>query len=273
MKLHHSKPLPEINGFLKLKNQDWLEKQRVAGKVAASCLVMLEKEVRSGTNKSMIELDRIAGEFICDNGCQVTFFGYKGFPGNICVSINEQLVHGIPTERRLQEGDLVSFDLGATYQNCIADTAITIIFGEARKPEHTRLVLATEEALMKGIAAIKVGNRLGCIGNAIYRSARGNGFEVITQYGGHGIDTRADGTGQPHAPPFVSNKASLDEGIRIQPGLVIAIEPLLCTASTQTVVDQDGWTVKTLSGISAHYEHSVYVHEDHVEIITDRSGI
>lgn len=269
MKVNLKGSLPDGNGLFKLKNKEWLEKQRVAGKIAANALSMLEHLVKERTEKSLLELDRLAYEYINDHGCQPTFLGYHNFPNSCCISVNKQLVHGIPTNYVLQEGDLVSFDLGATYQESIADTAITCIYGEA-KSEYVKLVSACETALMEGINAIAVGKRLGVIGNAIYKSARNNGFSVVTQYGGHGICNHADGKGMPHAPPFVSNKASSDEGIRIQPNMVLAIEPLLVLGgSTGTKVDKDGWTVWS-ENISAHFEHSVFIHEDHVEIITDR---
>jgi methionyl aminopeptidase len=252
------------NGLCKLKNQDWLNKQRIAGKIAADTLVNLQRQVEGKTTRSLLELNEIAEQQIINAGGIPTFKGYKGFPAGVCISVNKQLVHGIPVDYKLQDGDVVSFDLGVTIEGAIADTAITCIYGTPKSEIHATLVKATEESLMKGIAAIQVGNRLGCIGHAISKCARGYGFSVITKYGGHGLDWNV-----PHASPFVENKAELDQGIRIQPGLTIAIEPMLVVGSTDTRTLEDGWTVVT-NDIGAHFEHSVFVHPDHVEIITQR---
>jgi methionyl aminopeptidase len=253
------------NDFVKLKNQNWLDKQRVAGKIAANTLILLQDYVNNKTTHSLIELNKIAETFITDAGGIPTFKGYKGFPSGVCVSVNKQLVHGIPTDYKLQDGDVVSFDLGVTIDGAIADTAITCIYGKPKSERHVTLIKATEESLMKGIEAIAVGKKLGVIGNAIYRCAKGHGFSVITKYGGHGLDWDC-----PHASPFVENKSDPNDGFRIQPGLSIAIEPMLVFGDTETKVLDDGWTVAT-NDIGAHFEHSIFVHEDHVEIITDRN--
>ena len=255
------------NGLFKLKNQDWLERQRIAGRIAAQSLKQLEDYVKGKTFHSMAEHVAAIDRFIIREGGTPTFKNYKGFPAAVCVSINKQLVHGIPDDTVLGHGDIVSFDLGVTYQGAIADTALTCIMGTPKLERHVEMVRATEEALMKGIAAIQVGKRLGCIGHAISRHAKNSGFGLITNYGGHGLDWSI-----PHAAPFVSNTGSPDEGIRIQPGLSIAIEPMLVMGSTHTQTLADGWTVVT-PDVSAHFEHSIFVHEDHVEIITDRSKL
>lgn len=254
------------NMVVKLKDQSWLDKQREAGKIASDALLLLQQRVEEKTTRSLLELNQIAEELITKAGGIATFKGYKGFSAGVCISVNKQLVHGIPTDYLLQEGDVVSFDLGVTIDGAIADTAITCICGQAKSAQHVKLVLATELALMKGIQAIKVGSRLGCIGEAIYKSARSNNFSVVNNYGGHGLDWN-----MPHASPFVANKSTANEGIRIQPGLAIAIEPMLVIGSSPaTTTSADGWTVSTPE-IGAHFEHSIFVHEDRVEIITDRT--
>lgn len=257
--------------LIQLKDEKWLENVRVAGKVAANALSLLEKEVKNETNLSLIELNNLAEQFILDNNCQLTFKGYKGFPAGVCISTNLQLVHGIPTDYHLRDGDIVSFDLGATFCGSIADTAITCIYGKPKLERHITLLKAADEALIKGINAIQVGKKLGCIGNAIHRCIKNYGFGTIEKYGGHGINTSEDGCGIPHASPFVSNRANADEGIRLQPGLVLAIEPMAVIGDTYTYVDKDGWTVICPGGLSSHYEHTVFIHEDNVEIITDRN--
>lgn len=262
-----SKNAFSTNSFVKLKNQDWLDKQRIAGKIAAQTLVKLKGFLEGKTFHSMATLNEIAERYIIDAGGIPTFKGYKGFPAGVCVSINKQLVHGIPDDTVLDDGDIVSFDLGVTYEGAIADTALTCIFGQPKSDRHVDLVRTTEEALMKGIEAVAVGKRLGCIGQAIYKYGKGKGYGVIDKYGGHGLDWNV-----PHAAPFVPNKSDAEDGIRIQPGLAIAIEPMLVIGSTNTRTLDDGWTVVT-DDVGAHFEHSIYVHEDHVEIITDRTGL
>lgn len=254
-------------GLFKLKDQNWLDNQRIAGKIAAKALVLLQKLIKDRTELSLLNLNDIAEKFIFDAGGTPTFKGYKGFPAGVCISVNKQLVHGIPANYYLQDGDIISFDLGVTYNGAIADTAITCLYGQPKTKKHVDIIAATELSLLKGIEAIKVGNRLGCIGNAIYKSAKGNGFSVVTKYGGHGLDWNI-----PHAAPFVDNKSEPTQGIRIQPGLSIAIEPMLVPGSTETKTSEDGWTVVT-EDIGAHFEHSIFVHPNHVEIITDRTGL
>lgn len=260
------------NMMVKLKDKTWLERQRVAGRIVAAALKELEGYCKSKTFHSMATLNDVIERFIIKEGATPTFKGHKktghpDFPAGVCISINKALVHGIPDDTVLDNGDVVSFDLGATYQGAIADSAITVIFGPPRDPKHVDLVKSTEEALMKGIEAVAVGKRLGCIGHAISKYAKSKGFGCVANYGGHGLDWNLA-----HASPFVANKSEPTEGIRIQPGLSIAIEPMLTIGKPETRTLDDGWTVVT-PDIGAHFEHSIFVHEDHVEIITDRSKL
>lgn len=265
MKVHSKDPFG-INGFFVLHTNDWLEKQRVAGKLAAKVLSHLEKLVLEGTDCTLLELDAVAEVMIRGEGAIPTFKGYKGFPNTVCCSVNNQLIHGIPTDYHLQNGDLVTFDVGVTIEGAIADTALTCIYGEPRHEWHAKLVKSTAEALNKGIAAISAGKRLGVIGNAIYKSAKNNSFNVINKYGGHSLNWNT-----PHSAPFVENKCEATKGFIMQPGLVLAIEPMLVAGSTQTTITDDGWTVLS-NGLSAHAEHSVFIHEDWVEVITRRDN-
>jgi methionyl aminopeptidase len=267
MRMNAPKELFTENSLVRLKDKNWLEKQRVAGRIAAETLLLLEGFVKSRTFHSCIALNQVAEHYIIKNGGTPTFKGYKGFPAGVCISVNKELVHGIPKDHVFDDGDIVSFDLGVTYQGAIADTAITCIFGKPHAERHVKMVQATEDALMKGIEAIEVGKRLGVIGAAISKHAKATSFNVINNYGGHGLDWDV-----PHAAPFVENKSTPDKGIRIQPGLAIAIEPMFVLGSVTTTTLSDGWTVVT-PDLSAHFEHSVFVHEDHVEIITDRSKL
>jgi methionyl aminopeptidase len=268
MRTNAPKELFHENNFVSLKNKDWLDKQRVAGRIAAETLFHLQSRIFiSSVGPTLIELNEEAEAYIASKGGICTFKGYKGFPAGVCISVNKQVVHGIPTDYRLQPGDLVSFDLGVTIEGAIADTAITCIYGPPNSERHVKLVEDTEAALMRGINAIKIGERLGVIGQAIYKDAHAQGYGVINNYGGHGLDWNI-----PHASPFVENKSDASKGIRIQPGLAIAIEPMLTLGSVSTKTLDDGWTVVT-PDLSAHFEHTIYVHEDHVEIITDRSKL
>lgn len=268
MKLNTNRNPLDSSGFFKLKGLDWLEKQRMAGRIAGKTLLLLQKEIADKTTKSLLELNQLAEDYIAQSGGTCTFKGYKGFPAGVCISVNKELVHGIPKDYHLQDGDIISFDLGVTVEGAIADTAVTCIYGQPKSPRHVELINATGESLMRGIKAIEIGKHLGVIGHAVNRCAKNYGFGVINNYGGHGLDWDV-----PHAAPFVANKANVDEGIRIQSGLAIAIEPMLVMGTTSTRVLDDGWTVVT-DDIGAHFEHSIYVHPDgNVEIITDRSKL
>lgn len=253
------------NDILVCRDQQWLEKQRVAGKVVAGALSLLENLVKEKTKLTLLELSKIAEDFIIQNKCTPTFKGYKGFPEAVCCSVNKQLVHGIPGNNCLQEGDVVSFDLGATFEGVIADSANTLIYGEAVSKEHINLINTTREALYAAINKIKIGSQLGVIGDTIYKIGKRNGYGVVHHYGGHGITEN-----NPHCFPFVSNKDEINNGIRFQPGVTIAIEPLFVLGGDNfTYTGNDGWTVLTRN-ISCHMEHTIFIHEDKVEILTLR---
>jgi methionyl aminopeptidase len=255
-----------------LQDDIFLKNQRVAGKIAANAIKQLQWYCENKTFHSMATLDDIIGKYIINEGGICTFRGYKGFPRNFCISINQQLVHGIGGDTVLADGDLVSFDLGVTYRGAISDTALTVIFGTPKSERHVQLVKDTEEALMRGIQAIAIGKRIGCIGNAIYKYSRSKGYSVVTKYGGHGISMTVDGIGIPHSAPFVANKAEINEGVRFQSGMVLAIEPLFVIGSSaKTYTSSDGWTVNC-DNICSHQEHTLYIHSDHVEIISFRDN-
>jgi methionyl aminopeptidase len=271
MKITSKEPFAQ-NGFFVLQDNTFLNNQRIAGKIAAKTLKHLESIILSKTDCTTMQLNNIAEQIIADNGGIPTFKGYKNFPASLCCSVNNQLVHGIPSDYKLQDGDMVSIDLGVTYNNAIADTALTCIYGSPKQDWHVKLISAANEALYKGINAISIGQHIGVIGNAIYKSVKGNGFNVITKYGGHGISTDSNGIGVLHAQPFIDNKADSEVGIRIQPGFSFALEPMLVNGLTDTYTATDGWTIMS-RGISAHVEHTVFIHPDRVEIITERDNL
>lgn len=248
-----------------LKDQKWFERQTVAGKCVGSILKNLNNIITSRSNNlNLKDLENEAIKQFKEWNCKPTFLGYKGFPGAICLSVNRELVHGIPKDYILQDGDVVKFDLGATYEGAIADAAATAIYGTPKSPTHTDLIAVCKGALDHAIKAVAIGKRLGCIGYAIHKYVNGRSrYGLITKYGGHGLDYEI-----PHAPPFVANKAQPTEGIRIQAGLALAIEPMVVMGDTNHRVSEDGWTVTT-PDVGAHFEHSILVGEDKVHVLTD----
>lgn len=251
----------ETNALIALKDSNFLERQRKAGKCVGKALSTINSMIASHTpNLSLLDLEQKAAEIINENHCLPTFKGYKGFPSVICLSVNKELVHGIPSKYILKDGDVVKFDLGATFEGAIADGAATAIYGSS---SHAHMVSTCKEALDNAIKSIQVGKRIGCIGYVISKTAAKHRYGVITAYGGHGIEENV-----PHASPFVPNKSQPTEGIRIQPGMVLAVEPMFSVRPAELKIANDGWTV-VANEVCAHFEHTIFVHPDSVEVITD----
>ena len=250
--------------FVSLKDYNWLAKQKHAGRCVANILNACGIAIESGPpNLFLRDLEELAVKYLDEMECLPTFKNYRGFPSSICTSVNEQLVHGVVTDYKLVDGDVITIDLGATYQGVIADAARTFIYGTPKSKEIVRMLKVCEEALNVGIKAAKVGARLGAVGHSIHKYVKDSGFSLITKYGGHGIDFN-----KPHAEPFVSNRANINDGIRIHSGLTIAIEPMLVMGDTKTKVIDDKWTV-IASGIACHYEHSIFIDSDFTHIVTE----
>lgn len=250
--------------FVTLKDAKWLRRQRIAGECVSSVLKDCGDIITSGnSNLSLRDLEELALRQIRLYNCIPTFLNYEGFPSAICVAVNKQLVHGPVFDYILQDGDVISVDLGATFEGAIADAARTWIYGNAKNKKHVDLLKIGRKALAAGQNAVKIGNRLGAIGNAIYKTGSAAGLGVIQEYGGHGIDYN-----KPHSDPFVANKQSAQSGIHITAGMSIAIEPMLVLGEAKTYEASDGWTVKT-PGIGCHFENSVTVMEDKIHIITE----
>jgi methionyl aminopeptidase len=272
MKLATTNSFNYTSSLVKLKGESWLKNLRIAGNAHKKVMAILAGFVRDKVNMSLLEMDEIAGREISSHGCLPTFKDYKGFPANCCMSINNELVHGIPSNRKLKEGDLITFDFGCTYSEngmpAIADAARTFVFGEGSEATQ-KMIDAGKACFDAGVAAMSIGKRVGVIGEAIHKTAKSLGFNVIENFGGHGVCHTNDGIGTPHTFPFIANKATRNDGIRIQKGLAICIEPLLVPAScpTDTLVSSDKWTVMT-KDIGVHYEDTIYVHEDHMENTT-----
>ena len=233
---------------------------REAGRHAAEVLQILVEAVRPGQN--VLELDRIVRREYKRRGVTPTFLGYQGYPATVCVSINDQIVHGIPRNRELKEGDVVSIDLGATYRGFVGHTAVTVACGKV-SPEAERLIKVTEEALRRGIAAAQPGASIGDIGYAIQSYVESQGMSVVREYVGHGVGRAM------HEEPQVPNYGRPGTGKQLRPGMVIAIEPMVNLGDWRTRKDSDGWTIWTADGsLSAHFEHTIAITEDGPEILT-----
>lgn len=232
-----------------LKTPEQIAKMREAGQVVAAMLAATRASVRPGV--TTLELDRIAADVLKRAGAESSFLGYYGYPNTICTSVNEQIVHGIPSKRRLKEGDIIGIDAGAIVGGWHADAAITVPVGEVSS-EAKKLIAVTEEALRKGIAAARIGSRLGDIGAAVQQYVEAQGYSVVRNYVGHGIGRAM------HEDPQVPNYGTADRGKDIKEGLCVAIEPMVNVGGIATKVLEDQWTVVTLDGsLSAHFEHTV----------------
>ncbi len=222
-----------------------------ASRVVAEALAIVRKAVCLGISTE--ELDRIAEEAIRGRGAIPAFKGYRNFPKTLCASVNEQVVHGIPSKRKLKEGDIIGLDLGAIVGGFYGDSAVTVAVG--RIPEATaKLVQVTEEALYLGIKQAVVGNRLTDISNAVQQHIESSGFSVVTEFVGHGIGR------QLHEEPQVPNYGKPGQGPRLQPGMVLAIEPMVNMGRSAVRVLEDRWTAVTVDGsLSAHFEHTIAI--------------
>lgn len=242
------------------KSKQELEYMREAGRIVALTLQELQKAIEPGI--STAELDRIADHLIRGMGAEPSFKGYDGFPGSICTSVSEQIVHGIPGPRKLVNGDLISIDIGAYYNGYHSDSAWTYPVGQITD-EAKRLLKVTEEALYLGIEEITPDRRLSNISHAIQKHVEGEGFSVIREFVGHGVGREL------HEDPDVPNYGPKNVGPRLKPGMVIAIEPMVNAGKRQIRILEDDWTVITADGKpSAHFEHTVAVTEDGYEILT-----
>jgi methionyl aminopeptidase len=243
-----------------LRSRDEVDAIRASARVVAACLGMLAGEVRPGVTTG--ELDRKAEEFIRSRGGRPAFKGYRGYPASLCVAINEQVVHGIPGPRKLAEGDIVGLDVGVEMGGYYADSARTVAVGTVTA-EAERLLRVTREALERGIAQARAGNRVGDISHAIQRHVESHGFSVVRSLVGHGIGREM------HEEPKVPNYGPPDRGPRLMAGQVIAIEPMVNAGVADVQTLEDGWTVVTRDGsLSAHFEHTVAVWPDGPEVLS-----
>ena len=245
------------------KSPDEIDRMRRAGRVVAATIQRLQEAVRPGVTTA--QLDRLAEEAIRSAGAAPSFKGYRGFPGSICTSLNEQVVHGIPGSRVLRVGDLLSLDVGAIWDGYHADSAISMFVGESFSAEAEKLVRVTEESLEAGISQIRPGGRLSDISHAVQEVAEGAGFSVVREYVGHGIGRSM------HEDPQIPNYGPPGRGPERRRGLVVAVEPRVNLGGWETRGLADEWTVVTADGsLSAHFEHTIALTEDGAEVFTAR---
>ncbi|MGN0820038.1 MAG: type I methionyl aminopeptidase [Christensenellaceae bacterium] len=241
-----------------IKNSSEIELMRKACRITGDVLKLLEDNVKVGITTA--ELDKLAYDYIIGCGAKPSFLGYGGFPGTVCASIDEQVVHGFPSDRVLEEGEIISLDVGAYINGFHGDAARTFAVGSISK-EKQKLIDVTRECFFKGIDGLMVGSTLGDIGGAIQEHAESNGFSVVREMVGHGVGRRL------HEDPAVPNYGRKGTGIRIRKGMTLAIEPMINMGGYEVSID--GWSCVTKDGLpSAHYENTVAITDDGVEILT-----
>jgi methionyl aminopeptidase len=233
---------------------------RDAGRVVAEMHEAIRAIARPGV--TTLALDRAGRDVLAARNARSNFLGYHGYPAVICASVNEQVVHGFPSDYKLKEGDIFSIDIGATLDGFVGDTAITVPVGRVHQ-DLLKLIRATEECLERAIEQCREGRHLGDIGWAVQSHAEAQGYSVVREYVGHGIGRRM------HEDPQIPNYGSPGKGTKIKNGYVFAVEPMINIGTHQTKVLKDGWTVVTLDGLpSAHYEHTIAVTENGPEVFT-----
>ena len=243
-----------------IKSISDLKGMRESGQVAAKVRDIVVKSVSPGVTTA--ELSCYGGELIRSFGAESAFFGYRGFPGQICVSVNEAVVHGVPGKRRIQLGDIVSIDIGVKYGGYIGDTATTVMVG-VTDPEVIRLVRTTEKALDAGIAMAYAGRRLSDISHVIEEVAVDAGFSVVREFVGHGIGRKM------HEDPQIPNFGPPGMGPKLRTGMTLALEPMINLGEADVEVQDDGWTVLTRDRkFSAHFEHTIAITNGKAEILT-----
>ncbi len=248
--------------MITIKSQEEIELMREAGQVVAETLRLLASAIKPGV--VVKDLDKVVRREYAKRGVTPTFLGYLGYPATVCVSVNEELVHGIPGDRVIEEGDLVSIDLGATHKGFVGDSALTVGVGEIT-PDAQRLIDVTRQSLFEGIAVARAGVRLGVVSNAIGEYIESQGFGVVREYVGHGIGRKM------HEEPQVPNFGPPDRGPVLREGMALALEPMVTVGDFRTKKHGDGWTVSTLDGsLCAHFEHTIAIHDGEAEVLTLR---
>ena len=244
-----------------LKTARELKVMREAGRISAKALQLVGEAVEPGV--STYELDKVAYDYIKSQGATPGFLHYNGFPASACISINNEVIHGIPSKKRIvHAGDIVSVDLGAVFEGYNGDNAATFAAGDV-SPEAERLMAVTEESLYEGIKMAQAGGRIGDIGAAIQGYVQARGYSVVRQFVGHGVGASL------HEAPEVPNYGHSGHGVRLMAGMTLAIEPMINQKDPEVITRPDGWTVVTADGgLSAHYENTVLITDGEPEILT-----
>ena len=243
-----------------LKLPDEIEKARASNRIVAEVLSRLREKVKPGVKTK--DLDKFAEEVAEKRGAKPAFKGYRGYPHSLCISINEVVVHGMPSERLLEEGDIVGLDFGIYYKGFFGDATITLPVGKVAQ-KALRLMQVTEQSLYAGIAQAVAGNRLGDISSAVQSTVEDAGYSVVRDFVGHGIGKNL------HEEPQIPNFGKKGRGIELKKGMILAIEPMVNQGEYEVQVLPDGWTVVTKDGsLSAHFEHSVAITDNGPDILS-----
>lgn len=247
--------------MITIKSAKQVEKMRASAKITKEALELLEKHIKPGVNTA--QLDKIAHDFIISKGAKPNFLNYNGFPGSICASVNDEVVHGIPHKKVvLKEGDIISIDMGAVLDGWHSDAARTFGVGKI-SDEAQRLIDVTRESFFEGIKYLKHGAKLGDVSSAIQNYVEKNGYSVVRDLVGHGIGQNL------HEDPSVPNFGTARRGVKLAAGMTLAIEPMVNAGTHKVAVLDDDWTVVTYDGnLSAHYENTVLITKDGYEILT-----
>ena len=247
--------------MIQLKNSAQITAMKEAGRITGEALLLAREHIREGVSTK--ELDTLIREYIERCGAKPSFLGYAGFPGSACISINDEVIHGIPSKKRiLREGDIVKIDVGAFYHGFHGDSARTLPVGKV-SDEAMKLIEVTRNSFFAGVGMLKTGNRIGDVGSAIQNCVEKEGFSVVRRYIGHGVGREL------HEQPDVPNFGTAGRGTRLCAGMTLAIEPMVNVGTEQVYEMADGWTVKTADkSLSAHYENTVALTSDGVIITT-----
>ncbi len=254
---NHSKQIQEM---IRLKNKDEIKRIKESGEILAEMYRQITNLITAGI--TTYELDKFSKDFVEKRGARPAFLGYMHYPASLCVSVNEEVIHGIPNKRKLKTGDILSLDFGVDYKGYISDAALTVPVGTVSS-EARKLMQVTEEALYRGIEQAVAGNRIRNISQVVYQLADANGYGVVREFCGHGVGFEV------HEPPQIPNYVALGRNPRLRPGMVLAIEPMINEGTGDIKILDDEWTVVTADKkLSAHFEHTVAIHEDCTEILT-----
>lgn len=250
--------------MIRLKNYDEIQRIKESGSILAALLRELESMVEPGI--TTLELDGFSRNFVEKRGAKPAFLGHLDYPASLCASVNNEVIHGIPGKRKLKAGDIIGLDFGVNYKGYISDAAITLPVGTVSESAR-KLIRRTKEALDLAVQAVREGGRIRDISTAVFNHARSAGFDVVREFCGHGVGFEV------HEAPQIPNYIGRGPNPRLKEGMVLAIEPMINAGGSEIAILDDDWTVVTADGsLSAHFEHTVAVLSDRIEILTDSSG-